>query len=197
MTLTAHPRPSTSIRPKALLLASATILAGLALSGCSALGIESTYDKSTGHEFATGAEGKEQQVLPAWVPDEATNIKEIVRTTGNERILRMDHAGALPPGCVAIAETGKPTMAELAEGLELEDPAPMQEIAGRVESQYQTPLLSADWWPTGQENLTTHLCGKWWVSRDDSSLTAYAPELKGIAENILAEQAKAQRAKVD
>lgn len=179
------------------MLVSAAVLAALALTGCGALGIESTYDKSASHDFATGAEGKEKNVLPAWVPDSATNVKEVVRTTGNERILRMDHAGELPRGCVAVAHTGKPTVAELAEGLESEDPAPMQEIAERVDSQYQTPLLAADWWPTGQENLTTHLCGKWWVARGAGSLTGYAPELKGIAENILAEQARAQRAKVD
>lgn len=197
MRQTALPRSSTTPRRKTPILASASVLAALVLAGCSSLGIESTYDKSASHEFSTGAEGKEQKVLPAWVPDEATNIKEVVRTTGNERILRMDHPGALPRSCVAIAETGMPTVAELAEGLELEGPAPMQEIAGRVDSQYQTPLLAADWWPTGQENLTTHLCGKWWVARDAGGITAYAPELKGIAENILAEQAKAQRARVD
>ncbi|MFL4474890.1 hypothetical protein ACIPVK_12910 [Paeniglutamicibacter sp. MACA_103] len=197
MTPTARPRSSTSARPGALVLASAAVLACLALGGCGALGIETRYDKSASHEFATGAEGKERKVLPTWVPDEATNLKELVRTTGNERILRMDHPGQLPRGCVAIAETGKPSVAELVAGLELEEPAPMQEIAQRVDSQYQTPLLAAEWWPTGQENLTTHLCGKWWVSQDAGSITAFAPELKGIAENILAEQAKAQRAKDD
>ncbi len=180
-------------RPRTLVVATWAVLASLALTGCSALGIESKYDKSASHEFATGTEGKEKKVLPAWVPDEATNITEVVRPTGNERILRMDHTGALPPSCVAMSETGQPTLAELAAGLELEDPAPMQEIAERVDAQYQTPLLAAHWWPTGQENLTTHLCGKWWVSKDSGSLTGYTPELKGIANSILAEQAKAQR----
>ncbi|GAA1868088.1 hypothetical protein GCM10009715_14000 [Paeniglutamicibacter psychrophenolicus] len=194
MTQTAPSLPSTTARSKAIFLASAAALAALALTGCGALGIESKYDKSASHEFATGAEGKERKVLPSWVPDEATNLKEVVRTTGNERILRMEFGGALPASCTAIAETGKPSGAELSVGLDTEDPAAAQEIAGRVESQYQTPLLAADWWPTGQEGKTTHLCGKWWVSQEAGHLTAYTPELKGIAESILAEQAKAQRA---
>lgn len=195
MTQTAPSSPSTSARPRAVFLASATILAALALTGCSVLGIESTYDKSASHEFATGAEGKEKRVVPSWVPDEATNLKEIVRTTGNERILRMEFGGALPASCTAIAETGRPSPAELSAGLDAEDPAAAQELAERVEAQYQTPLLAADWWPTGQEEKTTHLCGKWWVSREAGHLSAYAPELKGVAENVIAEQAKAQRAK--
>ncbi len=195
MTQTTPSSPSACLSPKAVFLASATVLAALALTGCSALGIESTYDKSSSHDFATGAEGKEKKVVPSWVPDEATNLKEVVRTTGNERILRMEFGGALPESCASIAETGKPSEAELSAGLDAEDPAAAQELAERVESQYQTPLLAADWWPTGQEGKTTHLCGKWWVSQEGGHLSAYTPELKGIAEKVIAEQAKAQRAK--
>src|SRR6185312_8395424 len=69
MTQTTPSSPSACLSPKAVFLASATVLAALALTGCSALGIESTYDKSSSHDFATGAEGKEKKVVPSWVPD--------------------------------------------------------------------------------------------------------------------------------
>lgn len=179
-----------------MLLLSLTAISGLAMTGCSALGFESNYDKQVSYEFDSGFEGKDQKVLPEWLPSEAINVKEIVRTTGNERILRAELAGALPPGCVAIAETGKPTPAELSAGLERQqETSTAQEIKEQLDSQYQTPLLSAQWWPTSQEKQTTHLCGKWWVSQDGDTLSAFVPESKAIAENVIAEQAKAQREK--
>ena len=179
-----------------MLLLSLTALSGLALTGCSALGFESKYDKQSSYEFDSGVEGKDQKVLPEWLPNEAVNVKEIVRSTGNERILRAGLAGALPPGCAAIAETGNPTPAELSAGLERQQPSSTaEEIKEQLDSQYQSPLLSAEWWPTSQENQTTRLCGKWWVSQEGGTLSAFVPESKVIAENVIAEQAKAQREK--
>ena len=194
MTRTALHSPVASNRLKMLGLVSTTVLAGLAMTGCSALGIESKYDKTSSHEFATGTEGKEKDVVPAWVPDQATELKEIQRTTGNERILRMKYAGSLPESCIALDTAGKPTTEELASGLKTEQGIKPDGIAEVVAKQYQTPLLSAEWWPTGKENQSTHLCGKWWVSQESGVLYAFSPETQNIAEPVLAEQAAIQRA---
>ena len=196
MTSTALLSPVASNRFKMLGLASTTVLAGLAMTGCSALGIESKYDKTSSYEFATGTEGKEKDVVPAWAPDQATELKEVQRTTGNERILRMKYAGPLPESCIALGTAGKPTAEELASGLKTEPGVKPEDIAGVVAKQYQTPLLSADWWPTGKENQSTHLCGKWWVSQESGVLYAFSPEQQSIAEPVLAEQAAKQRAEV-
>ena len=196
MTSTALLSPVASNRFKMLGLASTTVLAGLAMTGCSALGIESKYDKTSSYEFATGTEGKEKDVVPAWAPDQATELKEVQRTTGNERILRMKYAGPLPESCIALGTAGKPTAEELASGLKAEPGVKPEDIAGVVAKQYQTPLLSADWWPTGKENQSTHLCGKWWVSQESGVLYAFSPEQQNIAEPVLAEQAAKQRAEV-
>lgn len=181
-------------RRKMIALVSATALSGLTMTGCAALGFESKYDKTSSHEFATGVDGKSNSVVPVWVPDQATELKEIQRTTGNERILRMKHAGALPDSCLALARTGKPTDEEIAAGLGHEPDLKPADIPDAVANQYRTPLLSADWWPTGTEDQSTHLCGKWWVSLDTGVLYAFAPEQRKIAEPVLAEQAAIQRA---
>lgn len=180
--------------PKTLALGIMAIVAALALSGCSALGIESKYDKRTSHDFTTGAEGKEKGTLPLWVPDEASDIKEMVRTTGNERILRLNYSGALPETCTKITVAGKPSVNELTAGLNHEEPRDAKGLAAVVQQQYQIPLLSADWWPTGQESRATHLCGKWWVSTVAEKVYAFAPEEKSIAEHVLTEQANIQQA---
>ncbi|MFJ6417981.1 hypothetical protein [Paeniglutamicibacter sp. NPDC091659] len=194
MTSTVLLSPAASNRRKMLGLASTTVLAGLAMTGCSALGIESKYDKTSSYEFATGSEGKEKDVVPAWAPDQATELKEVQRTTGNERILRMKYAGSLPESCIALGTAGKPTAEELASGLKAEPGVKPEDIAGVVAMQYQTPLLSAEWWQTGKENQSTHLCGKWWISQESGVLYAFSPEQQGIAEPVLAEQAAKQRA---
>lgn len=40
-----------------------------------------------------------------------------------------------------------------------------------------SPTLEADWWPEGQEQETTQLCGRWWVSEDDGTFYAFGAEL--------------------
>ncbi|MGL3807097.1 hypothetical protein ACSYDW_13465 [Paeniglutamicibacter sp. R2-26] len=192
MTRTVPLSATTSSRSRMTVLVSATALAALTLTGCSALGFESKYDKTASYEFSTPAEGK--GVVPVWVPEGATELKEIQRTTGKERILRMKHAGSLPGSCLALGTAGKPTTRELTAGLESEPGVKSDAIADIVATQYQTPLLSADWWPAGKENQATHLCGKWWVSQEAGVLYAFSPEQQAIAEPVLAEQAAAQRA---
>ncbi|PQZ96421.1 hypothetical protein CQ018_03990 [Arthrobacter sp. MYb227] len=190
---TATPATAASVRPtqaKGIFLASVTALAVLALTGCGAIDLGPKYDKTATHEFDSGAAGKQQQVLPRWVPDEATNIKEVIRSTGNERMIRMDYAGAIPSACKTIEGPGKPTSEEIAAGLKIEGIAVDKDLTEYMKNQYETPLLSADWWPTGQETKTTHLCGKWWISQQDGILNAYTPESKTIADGILAERSK-------
>lgn len=96
MTHSQRPRRASVPGTKTVFLLSLAAFPWLAMTGCSALGFESNYDKQVSYEFDSGFEGKDQKVLPEWLPNEAVNVKEIVRSTGNERILRADLAGALP-----------------------------------------------------------------------------------------------------
>lgn len=181
---------NTRTNPKGIFLAAATLITALSLTGCAGIDLGSKYDKTATHEFSSGAEGKQKEVLPSWVPDEASNIKEVVRSTGNERIIRMDYAGAIPTACTKIEVPGKPTGTEITAGLKTEGAAANKDLTEYMKNQYETPLLSADWWPSGQESKTTHLCGKWWISQQDGTLSAYTPESKTIADGILAERSK-------
>lgn len=105
------------------------------------------YRKTETHSFSTATDGR--QVLPDWVPPNATAIDEIVRTTGDERILRMksstqalDH-----PGCA--------------------------EIDG---SDARPPSLSASWRQSGVESASTVKCGDWYVAQAGEYLFAHKPE---------------------
>lgn len=85
--------------------------AAVVLSGCGLR--EGLTEKANGHVktvgYATGAEGKrdEDARLPEWVPDGATSITEVIRTTGSERILRFT-GGTLPSLCVPGAAATQP-----------------------------------------------------------------------------------------
>ncbi|RSN16523.1 hypothetical protein DMC63_23680 [Streptomyces sp. WAC 05977] len=85
----------------AAVLAAAT--ATVALSGCGLK--EGLTEKANGHVktvgYTTGAEGKRDADarLPEWVPDGATSITEVIRTTGSERLLKFT-GGTLPSVCV-------------------------------------------------------------------------------------------------
>lgn len=190
MMKTATHSASPRTRSKYIFLAAASTFAALALTGCGAIDLGSSYDKSATHEFASGSEGKQKDVLPTWVPDTASEVKEVVRSTGNERIIKMTYAGPLPKLCEAIKVQGKPSTSELTNGLRTQGAITDTELTEAIAQQHQTPLLSADWWPTGQESKTTHICGKWWVSQQDEVVSAYTPELKSIADGIISEQTK-------
>src|SRR5699024_1984472 len=120
----------------------------------------------------TGAEGKADELLASWVPDEATEIEVVQRTTGDERLLTARYDGDLPSTCIAIAEVGAPSEQELTESYAT-DPRMGDLEVDEVET---APLLDAEWWEVGLENNTTHLCGRWWVSQDEGTLYAFAPE---------------------
>ncbi|WP_417217760.1 hypothetical protein [Arthrobacter sp.] len=158
----------------------------LGATGCSALSLPtgSEYDKTQGYDFKDLQDSNAQKVLPSWTPEDATNIKEEQRTTGNERLLVMDVATNKAPGtCKALKTPGKPTASEIERGLVAEG-ASRSEAADEAAQQYTTPLLEADWWPRDQQENATHLCGKWWVSVEDGKLYAYSPESQTIADGV-------------
>ncbi|MEV6896345.1 hypothetical protein [Amycolatopsis sp. NPDC051372] len=125
----------------------AAIAAALAtVTACAPDGPEHVKNVS----YDTGAIGKADTDarLPSWIPDDATAVTEVIRTTGSERILRYTPgASGLPATCV-------------------KGPA----SATRA-------TLSADWWPAGQEHRTDRVCDTdWHVIADQGLIYAYKPE---------------------
>lgn len=158
----------TAGRPWAV--AAAAVALVLPLSACAGLG------QMTGAggrhvrtwAFDSGAAGKQRDVLPSWVPDDATGVRLASRTTGSERILTM-HADLadLPSTCERVS--GERPLA----------PRPVRE--GSKPQDFRTvSTLKADWWPAEQEQAATVMCGAWWVAAHDGSLYAFTPELRTI-----------------
>lgn len=129
------------------------VTAAVALAGCGHLS-ESVTENSNGHVktvgYASGEEGKANQDarLPDWVPDQASSVTEVIRTTGSERILRFTSADAeLPADCV---------------------PGTASKTAA---------TLTADWWPQGQESKTDQVCDSdWHVYVERDTVYAFRPE---------------------
>jgi hypothetical protein len=150
-------------------------VAGLTLTGCGwaediADGLDSSNSKE--HQVDTGAEGKESGLLAAWVPDDARDVQVMQRTTGSERLLTFAYDGDLPPECLEIETTGSPTEQELEEAYATD----LRTAEFAVDDWTTTPTLEADWWTPGQEDSTTHLCMRWWVSEDDGTFHAFAAD---------------------
>ncbi|MEU4672454.1 hypothetical protein AB0F91_31875 [Amycolatopsis sp. NPDC023774] len=125
----------------------AAIAAALAtVTACAPDGPEHVKNVSSG----TGAIGKADADarLPSWLPDDATAVTEVIRTTGSERILRYTPGDSgLPATCVK---------------------GPASAIRA---------TLSADWWPAGQEHRTDRVCdADWHVIADEGLIYAYRPE---------------------
>lgn len=162
----------------------AALLGSVSLTGCGMGG--DSMDKKEEKTSSTGTEAKSSGLAPSWLPSEASSIKVMQRTTGAERLLMADMKGALPKQCTAIKTKGAPTDAELkaayAQDTRTKDSA-TSDIA-------TAPLLSADWWPAGQEKETTALCGRWWVSVKDGHVYAFAAEQQRIADQIIQERKK-------
>lgn len=100
-------------------------------------------------DYATGLEGKNDPdaKLPSWVPDQATSVKEVIRTTGSERIMRFTSSVDLPDTCVP------------------------------GEAVTKAATLTADWWPHGQEAKTDQVCDETWhVIVKGDTVYAYKPE---------------------
>ncbi|MCD2107324.1 hypothetical protein O4214_23615 [Rhodococcus erythropolis] len=109
------------------------------------------YKKTETFSFARTSNGID--TLPSWVPAGATDIDEIIRTTGNERILRM-----------------KANVAEIDHNICTALPT--------VET--RPASLSAQWWPAGIEKSSSFQCGDWYVGEKDSFVYGYRPESLGF-----------------
>ncbi|MGF0118700.1 hypothetical protein ACQFYA_20605 [Promicromonospora sp. Marseille-Q5078] len=140
-------------------------------TACGAI-TEALNDRNAGHtrafSYDSGRSGKDADVLPAWVPDGATDVQGVFRTTGDEVILTMDaDVTSLPADCRSV-DADHPLVATPArDGLTTDD--------------YRTDsTLKAGWWTTGQEQDATLVCDGWWVGQADGALFAFTPELTGV-----------------
>jgi hypothetical protein len=146
-------------------------VAALALSACGDIA-ESLEERSNGHTktfaFDTGKEGKADEVLPTWVPDDAATVQGIFRTTGTERLITFQGTlEGLPADCAPVSA---------------ENPlVPHPEREGFTAEDYRTQAtLLASWWPDGQEQRSTVMCGKWWIAADGHDVFAFTPELTRV-----------------
>ncbi|WP_420114115.1 hypothetical protein [Pseudactinotalea sp.] len=155
----------------ALATALAATVAGCGVAGEIADGLDESDAKE--HAVDTGAEGKESQLLAAWVPDDARDVRVMQRTTGSERLLTFEYSGDVPEDCLAIATPGSPTTDELEQAYATD----LRTAEFPVDRWSTSPTLTADWWPSGQQDQTTHLCGRWWVSADGGTFYAFGAEL--------------------
>lgn len=162
---------------KTLTIVALAAVSAISLSACVPGASSSQYDKSETKTFSSGKAGKAEQALPSWVPDEATDVRLLFRTTGAERIVAMKNAATLPGTCSAVPAGQKPVSSE--------DPDsrwPASELSNGPAS------LSADWWPNGTEQKATSVCGRWWVTVDGDTTYAYAPETTAIADDLKSNQ---------
>lgn len=155
-------------------LAAVAVLAaaGLSLAACDAGPFSTNMDKTEDHAWSSLEADGAKNITPDWIPAAATDLKERVRTTGNERIL--SYAGTLaglPATCSALPAGTKAV--PVVEG-----------ITATPKDFLSTATLTADWWPAGQEEKTTTMCGKWWVSEADGRVYAFAPELTSVAASL-------------
>ncbi|MEL7978049.1 hypothetical protein AAG589_19440 [Isoptericola sp. F-RaC21] len=151
-------------------LALASVVA-VTTTACGAIS-EALQDRSSGHTKAftydSGADGKADEGLPSWVSDDASDVRGVFRTTGDEVILTMDaDVASLPSDCTSV-DADHPLVAEPARGTLTAD-------------DYRTgSTLKASWWTAGQEQDATLQCDGWWVGTKDGALFAFTPELKAV-----------------
>ncbi|ABY24873.1 lipoprotein, putative [Renibacterium salmoninarum ATCC 33209] len=148
-----------------LALASVT---AVSLSACTIGANGNENDKRETKSFSTCADGKKQKVLPSWIPDSATDIKEVIRTTGSERIITMKN-GTPPSSCTTIP-AGKTALC----GDDAESSQKAEDFSA------DAPSLTADWWPVEIEKNATVLCGKWLVTVEGNNTYAFSPEIKAV-----------------
>lgn len=115
-----------------------------------------------------GKDGKDDERLPAWVPDRASDVRGVFRTTGDEVILTMDADVAdLPADCRSV-DADHPL-------------APEPTRDGMTPEDYrEEATLKAGWWTPGQEQDATLVCDGWWVGQADGALFAFTPELTAV-----------------
>ncbi|MEV7771086.1 hypothetical protein [Kitasatospora sp. NPDC086791] len=99
--------------------------------------------------YATGTQAKaERHSMPSWLPDNASGVKYLMSTTGDDRLLRATlPEGRLPVGCVA----GQPGKAA--------HPVPMS--------------LKAGWFPENVAAKASGTCGHYNVALNGNQLYAW------------------------
>lgn len=162
------PLTSTPARtPERRLLGVLAVAAGavLTLSACGgAFGSAPTDPAAT---YATGTAAKAGASLPAWVPDDAEDVRVKARPGGAEHIVTMRASLAdLPADCVAVSAE-QPLVPRPADA----DPADFRRVS----------TLQADWWPAEQEQDASVMCGEWWVGERDGGLFAFTPESRRVS----------------
>ena len=154
----------------------AAITSVVLLSSCSVDDLRSEHVEDV--RAGTGSVAKSNDIAPSWLPDDAQDVRVRRRTTGNERILVASYSRPLTAtACVPIRSIGAPTTDELTRAYAADDitaDTPVDDFTDE-------PTLTADWWPTGQDEKTTVLCDRWWVSSDNGSVYAWSPELRSVA----------------
>ncbi|MDQ0709097.1 hypothetical protein QFZ52_001749 [Arthrobacter woluwensis] len=165
--------PTVSGRARKLTVLGLAGAALVPLSGCGIAPLVDNYDKRESHDWPRGAEATKDGVAPAWIPAGATDVREVIRTTGAERILKYSgDVSGLPAQCTALPSGTQPgPQAETGDSRKAED-------------FISEATLSADWWPAGQERKASHYCGRWWVSGAHGTVYAFAPEMKTIARHL-------------
>ncbi|NLU67838.1 hypothetical protein [Streptomyces sp. HNM0574] len=124
-----------------LLAAGGTALA-LGLTACGSMNPFDRHQERS--EYKTGAEAKEDRAsMPRWLPDDARDVKYVLSTTGDDRLLSFTPKdGKLPAPC----KPGKP------QG---------------------EPQLKADWFPEGTAAKAGTNCGTWSGHLADGTFTAW------------------------
>ncbi|WP_411145773.1 hypothetical protein [Streptomyces sp. x-80] len=138
-------------RPAArpLAVAAVTLAAGAVLTGCSGSDSWNPFDHHEQRsEYATGAEAKKARTsMPRWLSDDATDIKYVFSTTGDDRLIAAKFKDAgLPAECV----TGK----------------------GAAKAQGK-PKLAADWFPKDLAAKVDTQCGTWSGATVDGTFYAW------------------------
>jgi len=140
---------------KAVLAVMIAVLAGVSACGVDASLRESSngHVKEVGYDTGKAGKADEDVRLPSWVPDDAQSVKEVVRTTGSERILRYQ------PGASGLPGSCQPGQAEP-----------------------KAPSLSADWWPAAEHKRMDKVCEGWHVAVETDGVFAYRAEVVANAD---------------
>ncbi|MCW1249204.1 hypothetical protein ODZ83_03190 [Acaricomes phytoseiuli] len=155
---------------KKMILTAPVIALSLTVTGCGAF--ENNADKTETKTYDRGSDANNGQELASWIPDDARDIRLLLRTTGNERILAMRNT-EIPNSCTPVAAGQQPRSGDDTDSQWKAD-----------EFVTTPPTLSADWWPQGIEQKASAICGKWWVTVQDGATYAYSPERTRVVENL-------------
>ncbi|MFH8571772.1 hypothetical protein [Streptomyces sp. NPDC017993] len=137
-------------RPAAV--AAVAIAAGVALTGCSG-SLNPLDDHEERSEYGSGAAAKKDRAsMPSWLPDDAKDIRYVLSTTGDDRLIAATFKdGRLPDGCT----TGKGEGPGQGKG---EGKAGAEDDPAKPQGK---PKLKADWFPKDLRAKADTRCGTW------------------------------------